>query len=79
MSTAGGGPIISTGITTGDTGGGGAHTHPGSGGAHSHPATSTFTGSPHTHTISAPATSNFSGTAINLAIKYLDVITATKN
>jgi hypothetical protein len=34
-------------------------------------------GGAHSHPISAPAT--FSGSAINLAVKYLDVITATKN
>ena len=49
---------------TGNIGGGGSHTHPGSGGSHSHP-------------VSAPA--SFSGTAINLAVKYVDVIRATKN
>jgi hypothetical protein len=49
---------------TGNAGGGAAHTHPGSGGSHSHP-------------VSAPA--SFSGTAINLAVKYVDVIRATKD
>jgi hypothetical protein len=49
---------------TGSTGGGASHTHPGSGGQHSHP-------------VSAPA--SFSGTAINLAVQYVDVILATKN
>ena len=86
-------------ISTGATGGGGAHTHPAgnhthpasgtftgsahthpaSGGNHLHPASGTFTGSNHQHPVSAPATSNFSGAAINLAVKYLDVITATKD
>jgi hypothetical protein len=47
-----------------NTGGGGSHTHPGSGGQHAHP-------------VSAPA--SFSGNAINLAVKYVDVIRATKN
>jgi len=67
---------------------GSPHTHTASGGQHTHPASGTFTGQPHTHTspfagdqhahpVSAPAT--FSGSAINLAVKYLDVITATKN
>jgi hypothetical protein len=46
------------------TGGGGAHSHPGTGGAHSHP-------------VSAPAT--FTGTSINLAVQYVDVIIATKD
>lgn len=84
---------------------GSAHTHPASGGQHvhpaagnfsgfqhshpvsvtstfsgvqhAHPASGTFTGSQHDHPVSAPA--SFSGSAINLAVKYLDVITATKN
>jgi hypothetical protein len=56
-----------------------AHTHPFSGGQHAHPASGNFSGSQHAHPVSAPATSNFSGTAINLAVKYLDVITATKD
>jgi hypothetical protein len=63
--------------TTDSTGGGGAHTHPGTGGQHAHPASGSFTGSQHAHPVSAPAT--FSGSAINLAVRYLDVITATKN
>ena len=42
----------------------------GGGGSHTH----SFTSSGHTHTGGA-----FTGTAINLAVKYLDVITATKN
>jgi hypothetical protein len=68
---------------TSSTGGGGAHSHPGSGGNHFHPASASFAGSPHTHNASGgnhlhPASGNFSGSAINLAVKYLDVITATK-
>ena len=62
---------------------GGQHTHPAlgtfSGAQHAHPASGTFSGAQHAHPVSAPATSNFSGTAINLAVKYLDVITATKD
>jgi len=46
------------------TGGGGAHSHPGTGGAHNHP-------------VSAPA--SFTGTSINLAVQYVDVIIATKD
>lgn len=45
------------------------------------PGTNTNTtggGGGHSHSFSAPSGS-FSGTAINLAVKYLDVITATKN
>lgn len=49
---------------TGNAGGGGSHTHPGSGGSHSHP-------------VSAPA--SFSGTAINLAVQYVDLIIASKD
>jgi hypothetical protein len=71
---------------TSSTGGGGSHTHPGSGGQHAHPASGTFTGTAHdhpftggqhAHPVSAPA--SFSGSAINLAVKYVDVIRATKN
>ncbi len=48
-----------------------------SGVQHDHPASGNFTGSQHDHPVSAPA--SFSGSAINLAVKYLDVITATKD
>lgn len=51
---------------TNNTGGGGSHSHSISGSA-----SGTFTGTAHNHT--------FTGTAINLAVKYLDVITATKD
>jgi hypothetical protein len=47
------------------TGGGGAHNH-------------SFTGSAHTHTQDAH-THTFTGTAINLAVQYVDVIIATKD
>lgn len=57
------------------------HSHPASssftGQPHSHPAPASFSGSQHAHPVSAPA--SFSGSAINLAVKYLDVITATKD
>jgi len=36
-------------------------------------------GGSHNHSISGSATATFTGTAINLAVQYLDVITATKN
>jgi hypothetical protein len=36
-------------------------------------------GGSHSHSISGSATATFTGTAINLAVKYLDVITATKD
>lgn len=60
--------------TVDNTGSGGSHTHGFTGTAHTHTftqPTGTFTGTAHNHT--------FTGTAINLAVKYLDVITATKN
>lgn len=60
-------------ITTANAGGGNSHSHPLS------ISSSTFTGQQHSHPVSAPASSTFTGTAINLAVKYLDVITATKN
>jgi hypothetical protein len=62
---------------------GSQHAHPVSvtstfsGVQHAHPASGNFTGSQHDHPVSAPA--SFSGSAINLAVKYLDVITATKD
>ena len=74
-----GGPVGEVGVTTGTTSGISAnHTHAysgttsntGSGSSHDH----TFTGAAHTHTGGA-----FTGTAINLAVKYVDAIIATKN
>jgi len=61
--SARGNPPFNT-FSSNSAGGGGSHTHPGSGGSHSHP-------------VSAPA--SFSGNAINLAVKYVDVIRATKD
>lgn len=70
-----------SGATTGATGGGGSHTHSLTGAptlSGSPSVTSqTFTGSAHNHTQDAHNHS-FSGTAINLAVKYVDVIRATK-
>lgn len=40
---------------------------------------STGGGGSHTHSISGSATGSFTGNAINLAVKYLNVITATKD
>jgi len=40
---------------------------------------STGGGSSHSHSMSGSATATFTGTAINLAVKYVDVIRATKN
>ncbi|CAB4123368.1 hypothetical protein UFOVP42_43 [uncultured Caudovirales phage] len=51
-------------------GGSGVSGAAGGGGSHDH----TFTGAGHTHTSGA-----FTGTAINLAVKYVDVIVATKD
>lgn len=48
----------------------------GSGATHNHGVTGvTFTGTSHNHT----ASSSFTGTAINLAVQYIDVIVCTKN
>lgn len=72
---------------TNNEGGGTSHTHgftsqtaSFAGTAHSHTLTNpsaSFTGTSHTHTISV--SSSFSGTAINLAVTYIDVIRATKD
>jgi hypothetical protein len=66
--------------TTGAAGGGGSHTHPFSGSG-----SGSFTGNPvtalqnaHNHTQDAH-NHTFTGTAINLAVKYVDVIRATKD
>ena len=55
--------------STGSTGGGGSHNHGFSGSAHSH--SGSFSGSAHNH--------SFSGTSINLAVQYIDVIVASKD
>lgn len=52
---------------TGNTGGGGSHTHSFTGTSHGH----TFTGTAHNHT--------FTGTAMDFAVQYVDVIIATKD
>jgi hypothetical protein len=69
----GGGEPIST-ISTGSTGGGGGHTHPFSFSSGS----GTFSGSPAT-VIQNAHNHTFTGTAINLAVQYIDVIRATKD
>ena len=51
-------------LNTGSAGGGGSHNHSFSGGSHNH----SFSGS-----------GTFTGTAINLAVQYVDVIIATKD
>jgi hypothetical protein len=62
-----------------------AHTHTQN--AHNHTATSTFTGTAHNHTATSTFTGTahthtggtFTGTAINLAVQYIDVILCSKN
>lgn len=70
---------------TGSTGGGQPHTHSFTGSTHTH----SFTGSTHTHSFTSPSHSHafagqahshgFTGSSIDLAVKYVDVIIATKN
>jgi hypothetical protein len=60
-----------TNYTTNSTGGGGSHNHSFSGSGSLSGTAATITQAAHTHT--------FTGTAINLAVKYLDVILATKD
>ena len=60
------------------TGSGGSHNHNWSGNF-SGSASSNFSGSNHNHTFSGSGSSSFSGTAINLAVQYVDVIIATKD
>jgi hypothetical protein len=78
--TGGGGGFARTNFTN-NAGGGGSHTHPFSFSS----GTAAFSGSSlsvnqnsHNHTQDAH-NHTFTGTAINLAVKYLDVITATKD
>jgi hypothetical protein len=64
------------GEPTDAAGGGGSHNHTFGGTAHSH----TFTGSQHSHSVTVNSHNHtFTGTAINLAVAYVDVIIATKN
>jgi hypothetical protein len=58
--------------TTDPTGGGGGHSHGFTGSSHNH------TQDAHTHTQNAH-NHTFTGTAINLAVQYVDVIIATKD
>lgn len=71
-----------TGAYTSSTGGGGSHNHSLTMDSHTHTwsgsASSSFTGTAHTHTQDAH-NHTFSGTAINLAVQYVDVIIATKD
>jgi hypothetical protein len=64
--------------STQNTGGGGAHSHGFTNPSYTASSSSSFTGTAHSHTQDAHS-HTFSGTAINLAVKYLDVITATKD
>jgi len=88
-SAGGDGGVGNTGgVNTGATGGGGSHTHPFSfssgtgsftGTAHSHTQDShNHTQNSHNHTQDAH-NHTFTGTAINLAVQYIDVIRATKD
>jgi hypothetical protein len=65
-------------LGTAQTGGSGSHDH-----GFTNPSYSgSFTGSSHNHTQNAhnhTASSSFSGTAINLAVQYIDVIICSKN
>ena len=64
------------GNRTATEGSSGSHGHTFGGTAHSH----TFTGSQHSHSVTVNSHNHtFSGTAINLAVAYVDVIIATKN
>jgi hypothetical protein len=72
---------VSAGINTGATGGGGSHNHGFTNPTYSltNPSyASSFTGTSHNHTQDAH-THTFTGTAINLAVQYVDVIIATKD
>jgi hypothetical protein len=62
---------VASGGNTGATGGGSAHNHTFTGSSHNH------TQDAHTHTQNAH-THTFTGTAIDLAVQYVDVIIATK-
>lgn len=62
------------GVQSGGAGGGGSHTH----GFTNPTYSSSFTGTSHNHTQDAH-THTFTGTAINLAVQYVDVIVATKD
>ena len=60
---------------TSSRGGGGSHDHTFSGGAHTH----TITGSPTLSGAPSVTSATFTGTAIDLAVQYVDVIIATKD
>jgi hypothetical protein len=74
-------------LGNGDGGGGTSTAAAGGNSSHGHGFTNpsysgSFSGTAHSHTQNAhnhTASSSFTGTAINLAVKYLDVITATKD
>lgn len=74
--------VPSGNVSIGNTGGGGSHTHSltGAPSLSGSPSVTgqTFTGTAHNHTLTNP-TASFTGTAINLAVKYVDVIRATKD
>ena len=75
--------VLSGYVPTTGAGGGGSHSHSmsGSPSLSGAPAVTgqSFTGTAHSHTFTGTAHNHsFSGTAINLAVKYVDVIRATK-
>ena len=76
-------PQIPSHTHTGAAGGPSKFTPSGKGGPAATPAGATGAtggGGSHTHPFSfSSGSGTFSGTAINLAVKYLDVITATKD
>jgi hypothetical protein len=69
-------PSGSQAMTSDSTGSGGSHTHGAS-------SSASFNGNPipHNHTATGNASGNigFTGTPINLAVKYVDLISAYKN
>ena len=83
----------SLGVTLGNTGGGGGHSHGFTGGSHGHNANASFSGSAHNHNASFSGdahnhNASFTGSAHNhsisvtnldLAVQYLDVIIASKD
>ena len=71
-----GGTTVATLGLSSATGSSGSHTHTFTGTSHGH----TFTGTGHTHTFSTAAHGHtFTGTAINMAVQYVDVILASKD
>ena len=75
-------PSLAQNGNTGNTGGGGSHSHGFSGSSHSHNANANFSGSSHNHNASFSGSAhNHSITVSNLdmAVQYIDVIVASKD